>query len=519
MVEISISDFQGISCQFEIGRPLTLVAGPNGAGKSRIARALAAIVSDTTMPITGKRQDLREVLPGGQGRASVVLRDGDSLKAMTWEDGRCEPSARGDTSSLPRASRYAAGLVSLLSLSGKDKAAAFADTFKTQPTKAELLAACKAAELPGDDRLEALWQAIDVNGWDAVATDAANQARKLKGAWGEVTGSTWGSNAAMMWEPNVKQFADPAELQAALRRAEDALEDAKSIVAAREAERAMLPQRVDEVGGTTCPWCEKRVKFRFGRLERVEQEDRNSSELMQVRQAIAGADGMLANARDQVHHHERAVGAAQARIDDAAQARDKAKARADELHRQITEQLEIAKICGPAGLRQKKLEEVLLLVNRHLAELSQQTGVPILQINPDLEATLAGTTYHRLSGAWSWMARAIMQLEVARSDGSTVIVLDELSALESPNDRNRILSAICSSGITGVVFQAAWNPLDAARTPDLAASGYGAAYWLKPIVYDDIIAPETGEVIGQWIKESRLMPVAEVRTGANREAA
>jgi hypothetical protein len=502
MTEVSIVDFQGVSAKFALGHPLTMISGANGAGKSRIARALAAVLSDTTTPITGKKGDLRECLTtGGPDRASVVLRADGSLKAMIWTDGRCEPSVKGPQDALPRASKYAAGLVSLLTLTGKDRAAGFADVFKTEPTKAEFERAWKASELPRDrDRFEALWQAIDVNGWDAVTKDAQDQARKLKGAWGEVTGAAWGERVAENWEPpDAAGIGSVADLEAALERAREDLEDAKRAVTVAEAERAKLPARVEDAGGHTCPWCEKPVMLKFGKLEKIEQPKMSSKEIAELRQAIAGADGIVANRRDQVFHHERAVGAAEARIKDATQAREKAKARADELHRQITEQLEIARICGPAGLRKTKLEEVLVVVNQSLTALAQATGLPLLEISADLEATIAGTAYHRLSRAESWMARAIMQIVVAQCDGSTIVVIDDLDVLISPKDRNAVMNAICQSSLQAVILQAAWDPADAHRTPDLAAAGYGVSLWID--------------------HTDGLRPLADARAGATREAA
>jgi hypothetical protein len=499
MTEVSITDFQGVSAEFDLGTPLCLISGSNGAGKSRIARALAAVLSDTPTPLTGKKGDLRECLTAdGALRASVVLRDGDSLKAMIWTEGRCEPSVKGPQDGLPRASVYAAGLVSPVTLSGKDRAASFAEIFKTEPTEKELGAALKAPGL--GEKAKALWNAIEINGWDAVAKDATDTARKLKGAWGEVTGATWGERVAEDWEPDAAHFPDPAALQSALQQAQENLEHAKRAVTTAEEARANLPERVDDVAGHTCPWCEKPVMFQFGNLVRVEQEKLTRQQIRDLRMAIAGADGKLANARDQVHHQERAVGAAEARIKDAAAARHKAKARADELHQEILEELAVARICGPQGLRQKKLEQVLDLVNRSLSALSEETGLPILEIDADLSVTLAGTAYHRLSRAESWLARTIMQIEVARRDGSPVVVVDDLDVLAAPKDRNAVISAILGAGLTAVVLQAAWDVRDAQKTPDLEATGHGKTFWID--------------------HRHGLRPIAEARAGGDtREAA
>ena len=135
----------------------------------------------------------------------------------------------------------------------------------------------------------------------------------------------------------------------------------------------------------------------------------------------------------------------------------------------------------------------------------------------ELDATLDGTPYHRLSRAQSWLARTVMQLEIAGHDKSSMIVVDDLDVVADPKDRNAVLSAIVSQSLTAVVLQAAWNASDAQRTPDLAASGYGATYWLDPL-YEDIVDPETGEILGRLSKTSKLRPIAEMR-GLERDAA
>jgi hypothetical protein len=495
MTDVQLTDFQGVTAKFTLGSPLSLLSGPNGAGKSRIARALAAVLSDTPTPITGKRGDLRECLTtGGPDRASVVLRADGSLKAMIWTDGRCEPSVKGPQDVLPRASKYAAGLVSLLTLTGKDRAAGFADVFKTEPTRIELLSALRQCNL--EAKHEALWNALDVNDWDAVAAAAEKDARELKSRWNEATGANWGERVAAAWEPDATHFPDPAALEAALQETQKDLEHARLRLGSAKAERSRLPSNAD-ANTHECPHCGGTVAFRSGKIIKAEHVDQ--AEIKDVRLAIAGADGEISHWEGKAGAAERAVGAAQSRLADATQAREKAKARADDLHRQILEQLEIAKICGPTGLRKTKLEEVLVVVNQSLTALAQDTGLPLLEISADLEATLAGTAYHRLSRAESWLARAIMQIMVAQCDGSTILVIDDLDVLISPKDRNAIMSAICQSNSIAVILQAAWDPMDAHRTPDLAAAGYGSSFWID--------------------HQHGLRPLAEARAGTTRDAA
>ena len=65
MIEVSITDFQGITAEFTLGAPITWIAGPNGSGKSRIARALAAVLSGTTTP-THRQEKRSPRVPNGR---------------------------------------------------------------------------------------------------------------------------------------------------------------------------------------------------------------------------------------------------------------------------------------------------------------------------------------------------------------------------------------------------------------------------------------------------------------------
>jgi hypothetical protein len=464
MTTLTITDFCGLSAELDLGEPLTLVLGENGAGKSRIAAALGRLLA--TESCKGKE------IVSDDGKTSIQMNAGDAMRAIVWDGpGAGDPSLKGDQDALPHSSAWAAGLRHPLDLDGKARAQAFADIFKTAPSRKNLSDAFAKRDL--SDHLDQVWDTIDVSGWDAATKQAEGTARALKGAWGEVTGATWGEKVGAAWEPDAKRSPDQAGLEEELKNAKLALASAEGQLAKAKAARAELPGNAVEAHSANCPWCDNPVTWQNGKMVKAGKVD--PKRVREIRLEIAGADGEVSHAQGKVAEAEREIGAAQARLNDAADARRKAQERAAELHGQIMAQIEIARVCGPQGLRKVKLEHVLDIVNNHLAEMAKSTGLPLVEIDADLEVTMAGTPYRWLSRAETWICRTILQMEIARCDGSTMVVVDDLDIPISLKDRSAILGALHASGRQAVVMLAARGPDPAF---DLARAGWGKSYWI-----------------------------------------
>ena len=136
-----------------------------------------------------------------------------------------------------------------------------------------------------------------------------------------------------------KHFADPADLQQAIDQTRDGLELAKQTVEAAQAERAKLPERSTTSSVSRARGARSRLCSGGGSSRKSSKKNGTRTRSGRSGWRSAAADGKVAHARDQIYNLERAVGAAEARIADAAKARDQAKARAAELHEQIGEQL------------------------------------------------------------------------------------------------------------------------------------------------------------------------------------
>jgi hypothetical protein len=156
------------------------------------------------------------------------------------------------------------------------------------------------------------------------------------------------------------------------------------------------------------------------------------------------------------------------------------KRRADELHRQIVRQVAIAAACGPAGARKVKMAEKLGEVNRGLAELCQAAGFGTVSLDQDLEVSLDRKSEIKFSGSEWWWVRLMLQLEIARRDGSAMVVIDgrkDRPAAEVLDSRGRagLAGALIKAGVSALVVMMTDRPgADLFRK-----AGLGRSYWVE----------------------------------------
>jgi hypothetical protein len=205
-------------------------------------------------------------------------------------------------------------------------------------------------------------------------------------------------------------------------------------------------------------------------------------ELKEIRLATSGADGKLENARSALAAAQAALarhdGASKQAIGEA----DKRTEQAASIHRQIQAALKIAEILGPRGLRGEMRGEVFALVNSALAELSAVMGIDPVEVvqaeapggrGETITATMGGRPYHALSRSEQWRVDVLLQLEIARRDGSAMVVIDGADILDGPA-RFGLVKGLEHAGLRAVVFMTAAAP---SKVADPAKWPYGPLYW------------------------------------------
>jgi hypothetical protein len=358
-IEITVSNFRGCAKAAIECAPIALVGGLNAAGKSSIAQAVGAALSGNTLPVAGLRANTAGALVRtGSVSGTVEVGTHDGSVIVEW------PTARATAHGVPpKASEFAVGLQSIVSLAAKDRLRVLADYLHADPTREDLAAALAEAGLDPEQVLKAIWPAIEQSGWDGAATLRRERGAEMKGQWRQATGANYGSRVAASWRPDLGEMVE-SELVAELHRAQAERDRALSAQAVSGAERRriedeadVLDLRQDALGRATervekcnaayqaaqqarsalppgekqdlvpCPHCGEAILINRVSLVETRYEKPSGTldneELRQRRMAIAEADGKLSHANSDLTTARREVTIAEKAVRDALEAKER----------------------------------------------------------------------------------------------------------------------------------------------------------------------------------------------------
>lgn len=151
-----------------------------------------------------------------------------------------------------------------------------------------------------------------------------------------------------------------------------------------------------------------------------------------------------------------------------------------ERHKAVLDNQAVVDLLGEKGVRRTVLLRALKRLNEDvLAPLSAEAGWRPVTIAEDLEAQYDGHPYVTLCDSEKFRCRCILQVAMAKIDGSRLIVMDSLDRL--PKDsRGDVFKLLLSAGIPAIVAVMLSDP---ASAPDLSKANAGTTY-----VIDDGIA-------------------------------
>lgn len=135
----------------------------------------------------------------------------------------------------------------------------------------------------------------------------------------------------------------------------------------------------------------------------------------------------------------------------------------------------IAKMLAPDGLRAKKLTEALETWNLFLSQICQQAEWPIVYLNDDFSGVYHETPYSLGADSGRMRARIVLQMAMARTDGSDMMVIDGADMLNL-DGRQSLIEVLYAMDIPTVVCMTLAN---ASRVPDLTAAEMGRSYWIE----------------------------------------
>jgi hypothetical protein len=313
----------------------------------------------------------------------------------------------------------------------------------------------------------------------------------------------------------------------ALEAAADALEELKDGLADAEIEETRLETLREKLqtaravlppGGADlvlpCPHCGKGLMIRDvkpgeRRLEAA-GEPVPADELKRRRLAIADSDGQISKVSSELATQARTVERARMAMQNAAEASGRLKdlpadapavdvaaaaaqydeavrrlalfrqqREAENINQRIVGNDRVLTILAPGGLRAKKLARVLDLFNSaQLAPLCAAAGWRAVTLDAEMTFAYGGRAYRRLSTSEQYRVRAVVQVAMAKLDGSNMVVLDAADVLDAfiRSGLFALLELLEESGLDALVCMTLTRKEQA---PDLAASELGASYWIE----------------------------------------
>jgi hypothetical protein len=293
------------------------------------------------------------------------------------------------------------------------------------------------------------------------------------------------------------------------------------ITAARE-RRAALPTG-EQPSTMPCPHCGgalvlRRVSLVETRLEAAGAKIAGE-ELRAQRRAIAEADGTIEHLAGDLVAAQRRQAEARAAVAAATNARQRLadmpqvpqgeapdleaaktaltraerrlalwrqKSEADDLYSRIAGNELVLELLAPDGLRAARLAQVLEVFNKAvLGELAASAGWNPVTVAPDLSVSYAGRPYGLCATSEQYRARAVLQLAMARLDGSQMVVLDAADVLDGPT-RSGLFSMLEAAGLPALVCMTLSRR---EQLPNLAGMGLGASYWIEAGTAERLPAP------------------------------
>lgn len=151
------------------------------------------------------------------------------------------------------------------------------------------------------------------------------------------------------------------------------------------------------------------------------------------------------------------------------------KNRAITLHQQITQDLKLADILGPDGIRKTKLVKTVRDLNNRLETLTISAKWGMVKLTPEFTITYNDRPLTLCSKSEAFKAELIVRVLIGELDGSGLILVDDADVICGKDGRNGLFSMLMKAKVESIVFMA--MP-DKDKLPPLGKIG-GSVYWVE----------------------------------------
>lgn len=145
------------------------------------------------------------------------------------------------------------------------------------------------------------------------------------------------------------------------------------------------------------------------------------------------------------------------------------------VHTQIVKNALLVDILAQDGLRKRKLASGLKAFNETLEILCKQANWPAVRVDENLKPHYGTRPLWAASASGQWRASVVVQIAMAKMDGSAAVVIDEADILDQKG-RNNLFGLLKATGLSALVCMTANKP---DLVPDLKKAKLGASYWVS----------------------------------------
>lgn len=536
-IQAEIHNFRGITeAKIDLSR-VALLVGKNYSGKTSVARAIASAITGENTFDGLKKAEVKKLV-NNKSKTSLI-----KITTNTGEIIKKLPDDKISTTKNPNLymSPYAAGIKSILdkNIDNKARSKFFIELLEANPTKEDLNEAL-ASEFIDTEILEDLWTQIEQEGWDNVYDEYTSQAKEKKGAWKEVTHETYGKVKAQAWTPdeaidfetlNIEEensklidlqiqyensIKDSAlhsyrinELEALISNKENYSNQLKEFKKeAKSLNKKLETQQENELFNFNCPEC--KIDLLLERQEAnsnilvkstsIKKPKKSSADITKLQTDLSNVNSSinkLTQDLEAIKKAEKELAKINKELDKTSSTNPDAIQsdietlklnisnynrwlRADQIHNEIEQDLTIANLLSPTGLRKQTLTSQIEKFNNDiLASLCKEFNTQLITLDEDMNVYFGDNIYHikdpdyLLSKCEQYMVRTVLQVAIAKLDGSSLIIIDNADELNSPDDKSYLFNMVIKSQIPTLICMA-MQPTE--KIPNLSAVNVGITY-------------------------------------------
>lgn len=179
---------------------IVLVAGRNGEGKSSLLQAIGAVATGEAairgLNVKGQRS---WAVRQGADMGVAVLDWGTGTQRVVWPNSAVENTGSPYPDG-PFGSPLGIGLREWMAQDLKTRQQEFANRAKASPTLDDIRTWLEVHD-GNPAQAQALWERVDISGWDAVLKQAQEASTKVRGGWEQVAGTAFGVVKSQGWRP------------------------------------------------------------------------------------------------------------------------------------------------------------------------------------------------------------------------------------------------------------------------------------------------------------------------------